>query len=262
MNATPPSPRTTLAHALPLAPVGFLRKAGVALLVAALVLVLMSQFTDLDVALADRSFDTVLHRFAWRDTWFADAFMHRWVKLPLIVLGSVLVLVALVEAVLQRPRLGAANRWRLRVSALIALIVPLVISLVKHQSASHCPWGIDRYGGNAPHLRLLDSVPAGFELGGCFPAGHASSALWLAGLCVWWLPRRPRMAAAVFAAGLAAGFALGWVQQMRGAHFLSHTLWSIWITAAVIWTVLFGLALVQRARLRSRPVAAPNTTAA
>ena len=64
---------------------------------------------------------------------------------------------------------------------------------------------------------LLDSVPAGIELGGCFPAGHASSALWLAGLCVWWLPRRPRMAAAVFAAGLAAGFALGWVQQMRGA---------------------------------------------
>jgi membrane-associated PAP2 superfamily phosphatase len=34
---------------------------------------------------------------------------------------------------------------------------------------------------------------------------------------------------------------------MRGAHFLSHTLWSMWIAAALAWTVLYALALVERA---------------
>ena len=82
------------------------------------------------------------------------------------------------------------------------------------------------------------------------------------GLCVWWLPHRPRIAASVFAAGIAAGFALGWVQQLRGAHFLSHTLWSLWIAAALVWSVLFAFALLQRSRERASPAPVPNTTRA
>jgi membrane-associated PAP2 superfamily phosphatase len=245
-----------MADGLPIAPAAWRRNGGFALLASAVVLMVLAQATDLDLAIADLSFDTALHQFAWRNSWFADVFMHRWMKLPLVVLGSVLVLAAIAEAVFRWPRIGAADRWRLRASAAMALLAPLVIGLVKHQSASHCPWSIERYGGPALYVRLLDALPAGFEAGGCLPAGHASSALWLAGLCVWWLPHRPRIAAAVFAAGLAAGFALGWVQQLRGAHFLSHTLWSMWITAALTWTLLSGLAglaWLQHARLQRQP---------
>ncbi len=247
MSATPTS-MARMAHSWPLPPPGWLRMSGVALLAAALALVLLAQFGNLDLALADHSFDAALRQFPWRDSWFADTFMHRWVKLPLILAGSLLVLAAATESVLHRPRLGAADRWRLRASAAIALLVPLAIALAKRQSASHCPWSIERYGGHALYVRLLDALPAGFEPGACWPAGHASSALWLAGLCVWWLPQRPRAAAAVFAAGLAAGFALGWVQQLRGAHFLSHTLWSMWIAAGLVWVVLLGLMLAGRSR--------------
>ena len=142
--------------------------------------------------------------------------MHVWVKLPLVAFGVLLVPAAVSERLFRWPRLDAAGRWRLRTSAGLALLVPLVIGLLKRYSASHCPWSVDRFVREAIHLRLLDALPAGFHAGGCLPAGHASSALWLAGLCVWWLPQRPRMAAAVFAAGLAAGFALGWVQQLQG----------------------------------------------
>jgi membrane-associated PAP2 superfamily phosphatase len=251
-----------VAPVLPLAPAGWLRNSGIALVATALILVCLSQFTDIDLRLADRSFDIALHRFQWRDSWFADAFMHVWVKLPLILFGSLLVLTATTEKAFRWPRLSATDRWRLRASAALVVLVPLVISLIKHQSASHCPWDIDRYGGHALHLRLLDTLPAGFERGGCLPAGHASSALWLAGLSIWWLPHRPRIAATVFAGGLAAGFALGWMQQLRGAHFLSHTLWSMWIAAALVWAVLSGLVLVQRARSRWPSTLAPKTTRA
>jgi membrane-associated PAP2 superfamily phosphatase len=36
------------------------------------------------------------------------------------------------------------------------------------------------------------------------------------------------------------GLGLGWVQQMRGAHFMSHTLWSgwvCWVTSSLLWHV-------------------------
>jgi membrane-associated PAP2 superfamily phosphatase len=38
--------------------------------------------------------------------------------------------------------------------------------------------------------------------------------------------------------GLGFGFLLGWVQQMRGAHFLFHTLWSMWISSLIILVML------------------------
>ena len=33
--------------------------------------------------------------------------------------------------------------------------------------------------------------------------------------------------------GVILGFAMGWAQMMRGAHFLSHNLWTAWI----IWLI-------------------------
>ena len=38
-------------------------------------------------------------------------------------------------------------------------------------------------------------------------------------------------------AALPAGLLLGWAQQLRGAHYLSHTLWSAWICWATGWAV-------------------------
>jgi membrane-associated PAP2 superfamily phosphatase len=129
-------------------------------------------------------------------------------------------------------------RLRLRFVAIASLLISTPITIFKHFSVLHCPWDESRYGGLAPFLRLFDAAPNAMQAGHCFPAGHATVGLWLAALCVFWLPHKPKMACAVFIAGLSAGFALGWVQQMRGAHFLFHTLWSTWFTCVIIALML------------------------
>ena len=58
---------------------------------AALLLVL-AQFTSIDLWLADRSFDAATQRFAWRNSWFAEVLMHRWLKVPLSLFGAALLL--------------------------------------------------------------------------------------------------------------------------------------------------------------------------
>jgi membrane-associated PAP2 superfamily phosphatase len=203
------------------------------LCLSALALTWISRYTAIDLLLSDWMYDPVRQQFPWRENWFAAVFMHYWVKDAFIGAG-LLILGLLAAAVAFRlRRFDQRARARLSVVAASAITVPLAVSLLKSQSIHHCPWDLQRYGGSALYLRLFDKLPAGAVAGHCFPAGHASSALWLAAFAVFWLPERPRMAAIVFALGLVPGLLMGWMQQMRGAHFLSHTLWSAWIASLV-----------------------------
>lgn len=190
--------------------------------------------TDIDLKLADAVFDPSRRAFPWRDAWLPDTFNHGILKVLFTAMGGGIIAVVLADMLRPMPKIDGSTRLRLRIVGLSAGLVPLVTSLLKQASNSHCPWDLARYGGVQPYIRLLESLPSGAGAGHCLPAGHASTSLWLVALAVFWLPGNPRRAAAVAAAGLSVGFAMGWVQQLRGAHFLTHTLWSVWIAVLVV----------------------------
>lgn len=206
----------------------------IALWVAALMLVYTGRYSDIDVRLADWMYDFSEHKFPWKENWFAAVFMHQWVKGILIGLGLILFASMAINQAFALDRFIPATLRTLYVVILSYALVPLVVGVLKSHSIHSCPWSLERYGGSAPYLRLFDALPAGVAAGHCFPAGHASSALWLAAFAIFWLPGRRKTAALVFFAGSIPGLMLGWVQQMRGAHFLTHTLWAMWISSLVI----------------------------
>lgn len=224
----------------------------VALLGSAVVITLIGQYTDLDLLLADLYYDPVRHEFPWNTTWFAKDFMHGWVKNALRWAGFLLVAATLVDFFRPLRRSSPNFSAQLRAVTLASLLEPLLIQTLKESSNMHCPWAVDRFGGPEPFLRLLDWVPPGWNAGHCFPAGHASTAMWLCALAVFWLPKSPKKAFLVFLGGLLAGFFLGWVQQMRGQHFLTHTLWTAWLASA-IFLLLIGLFSRQLLAPRTEP---------
>jgi membrane-associated PAP2 superfamily phosphatase len=200
----------------------------------AMLIIAIGTVTDIDLNLARLMYDAPSHSFPWRHTWFAEAFSHNFMRTLLLVAAIAVVAPALWDLLSPRAWLHAWWRKRLRVVALSAVLVPLAISLLKQMSSSHCPWDVMEFGGTEHYVRLLQAALHGVPPGRCMPAGHASSGLWLVSVMVFWLPHRPRTAALVGLAMLGFGFALGWVQQMRGAHFLTHTLWSMWIASAIV----------------------------
>lgn len=212
----------------------FYKRCSIALLLFAAFNIFIGQFTNIDLALEDYYFDAVNHQFPWKSSWFANDLMHGYVKYVIIDIGRLLILVVILDLIYPWRIISSWLRVRLRFVAAASFIVTSSVALIKHYSSMHCPWGVDRYGGVAPFIRLFDVTPNTVSAGHCFPAGHATVGLWLAALCVFWLPHKPKTAFAVFMAGLSVGFALGWVQQMRGAHFLTHTLWSTWFAALVV----------------------------
>ncbi|MCA1854914.1 phosphatase PAP2 family protein [Massilia oculi] len=206
-----------------------------ALALAALGILALGYWTDADLLLADLLYDRASASFPWREAWLTLSFGHTFLKAVLTALAVLFIGAALADALWpQAPLDRHYARLRLRVIAWAAVLVPLVTSLLKQTSNAYCPWDLARYGGAAPHLRLFASLPPGVLPGHCLPAGHASSALWLVSLVVLWLPGPPRRALRALGLCLLPGLALGWMQQMRGAHFLSHTLWSAWIACAIV----------------------------
>lgn len=216
------------------------RQCLLALGIAAVFLFWLNRYTSIDVALADWMFDFSKHEFRWRHTWFAAVFMHESMKIALIAFGLALLALLVVDCTILPDFLANDTRRGLRLVVASFVLVPLVISVLKSTSIHACPWDLERYGGAAPYLRLFESLPVQAVAGHCFPAGHASSGLWLASFAVFWLPRSRTLAAVGLGLGLVPGAILGWVQQMRGAHFLTHTLWSMW-TACLVIVVLARL---------------------
>jgi len=219
----------------------FLR-AWLALAAAVMLIISIGQFSNLDLIIEDYYFDAALGTFPWDKSWFADRLMHGYVKNVIIRVGYLILLIVAMDSLRPWRKISPFVRARLRFVALASVLVPTTIRTIKQFSVLHCPQGIDRYGGDAPFLRLLDQVPEALKAGHCFPAGHATVGLWLAAFCVFWLPHKPRIAALVFLSGLSVGLILGWVQQMRGMHFLFHTLWAAWLASLVILLMLLAFA--------------------
>jgi membrane-associated PAP2 superfamily phosphatase len=229
-----------------------LAPAAALLLGIAVLITVIGQYTDLDLILADLYFDQNKKVFPWNTTWFARDFMHGWVKNVLRWVGFAILALTFLDLLRPLEKLSALRRTQLRVLAIASLAEPFIVSFLKERSNMHCPWDVDRFGGSNPFLRLLDWIPDGWHAGHCFPAGHASTAMWLCALAVFWLPHSPRKAALAFVGGSGLGFVLGWVQQMRGQHFLTHTLWTTWISAALL---LLLIALFSRQLLVQRHTA-------
>jgi len=122
------------------------------------------------------------------------------------------------------------RRAQLAFTTLAALAL---ISSLKHYSHTSCPWELAQFGGTASHVSHWDWGVSDGGHGGCFPAGHASAGFAFIGGFFAFRQTRPGTAWRWLAGAMAAGFILGLAQQVRGAHYMSHTLWTAWFC----WTL-------------------------
>lgn len=193
--------------------------------------------TVLDLLASDPFYDPVRHVFPMRRDWFYARVLHEGCRFLMVAVAVGSFLGFLASFRWSRTR---AWRWPLLYLALCIALSSLTVSLLKQVSNRYCPWDITRYGGKVPHTSLFEGTPAPFTNGHGWPAGHAAPAL---ALCCLYLIARAHGARRAFIwllpCILVGGF-FAWVQQARGAHFLSHNLWS----AAIGWLVACLLARV------------------
>ena len=184
-----------------------------------------------DVALA-RWWGTA-QGFAWRDSPFLVWYMHeamRWLGWLLVLLLSVGVWFPV--GVLRRVPI-----YR-RVQLLISILASLaLVAAIKRTSATSCPWDLALFGGVADYVSHWRWGVRDGGTGHCFPAGHAAAGFAFVGGYFALYRDAPRAARWWLAVALVMGVLLGLAQQMRGAHYMSHTLWTAWLCWTTGWVV-------------------------
>jgi membrane-associated PAP2 superfamily phosphatase len=179
--------------------------------------------------------------FALRDNWLLSRLLHEGLRQVAVLCYLLLWAWVLWPAGRQRGPLALwtlPRHERLSVALLVTLNL-LAVSLIKHHSQTSCPWELQAFGGPARYVSHWALGQSDGGSGHCFPGGHASSAFAFLALCLPWLQapagrNRDRTAGWRWLGGvLMAGTVAGVAQTMRGAHYPSHTFWTLLICLGV-----------------------------
>lgn len=188
-------------------------------------------------------FDTAHMRWIGGDNWWVNELLHtggRWAIRGVVAIALLLWIATWVDRELRGLRRPAGY-------FVISVVLSVgVVGLLKTLTNVDCPWDLTEFGGNYPFVHLFSDRPDALRYGRCFPAAHASSGYALAALYFVFRERSRLLARLGLALGVLTGVVFGIAQQSRGAHFLSHDIWS----AFVVWVISLSVyAFAFRARL-------------
>lgn len=201
-----------------------------------LFLIAMSVFSVLkiDFTITDFIYRLQGNAWAWKDTLITQDILHKGGKWLSLTMGLITLLLLMLSTVVARFKV---YRTPLLYLFSATLLSALLVATIKHLVSMECPWDLVRYGGARDFIGLLNIRPSSMPASACFPAGHASAGYTWIALYFFFTAIRPHWRWAGLALGLGLGLTFGITQQFRGAHFLSHDLW----TVMICWTVSFVL---------------------
>ncbi len=179
----------------------------------------------------------------WRHSFIPDTLLHGGGH-DLVVAIAVIVMV-LIGLSWKVPRLTAA-RVPLSYLLLCFLLTVLLVGVLKSLTHVNCPWDLLPFGGSQIYVPTFSFLPDDVTPGRCFPGGHAAGGYgWIA---LFFVARVycPRLRWVALVAVLLLGGSFDLAQQLRGAHFMSHGLWSLmiaWWIAASLYLLWFKRAV-------------------
>lgn len=187
----------------------------------------------LDLAISRWFFDG--NAFPLANHWLLKNLLHDAARTASAI--GALLLLASTAAGWATPRARRLNAYRreLLFTSAATVAAALIVAALKHFSSHACPWDFATFGGTVSRALAASGKAAAVQ--GCLPAAHpVAGYAWLAaGFSLH--PFGRRLAGWSWGIAFAAGTTFGVVQIARGAHFLSHVLWSAW----VVWAVNLGL---------------------
>jgi membrane-associated PAP2 superfamily phosphatase len=188
-------------------------------------------FTQADLKIADAVFfNSAHHDWMGAGSWWTNQVIHEggtWFVRLLVLAAFAVAAWGTVD-----PRLKGWRKPALYFAVSVILSVGCVGAL-KTVTNKDCPRDLTEFGGDHAYVPLFAHRPPELRNARCFPAAHASAGYSLLALYFMFRGRNRRWGRMGLAVGVLTGLIFGISQQSRGAHFVSHDVWS----AFIVWTV-------------------------
>lgn len=208
-------------------------------------LIFYLEFTQFDVWLASHFYNAELKQWPYRDHWLTQAVIHKGGRFLVYAIGIGMLLFCM--SAWRAKSSFYEYRKQLVFLVLASLLGPLIVTYLKSHTHIYCPWDLKIFGGSKPHITLFDTVPSRLGVGHCFPSGHSGLGFTFVSLYFYFLLVKPEYKYYGLSTGLLIGFIFGVDQEIRGAHFLSHDVFSL----AICWfSVLFLFLIFFRKQLK------------
>jgi membrane-associated PAP2 superfamily phosphatase len=193
-----------------------------------IVLVIVGEWFTVDLWLARHLYQLEGGQWSLKNDWLFSVILHDHARKLLVMFALSVLILALSSLKISKLKCWKKHLWFL----FLALITPpILVAIGKTITHMDCPWSLSEFGGSNPYFGLFENHPGIWNYGKCFPAGHASGGYSLIALYFFFLQVRPKWKKYGLYLGLFTGLVFGIVQQLRGAHFVSHDLWSL----AICW---------------------------
>lgn len=204
-----------------------------------LIAVGLFEFSNFDIVFASQFFDFKNQRWIWGNSWWVNDLTHDG--------GRFLVGIIFAASLFIWTRSFFVEQWRplRRACGFLCLAMLMgmgTVTAAKLFTNVDCPWSLEIFGEDRPYIHLFADRPDTLPETQCFPAGHASGGFSLMSLYFVFLEYNPHWAQRGLIFGLIVGSIFGLGQQIRGAHFFSHDVWSAaicWYASLFCYTVLF-----------------------
>lgn len=210
-----------------------------------LISALICQYSGLDLSLANYFYDNEQQTWPYQTGWLTQTILHDGAHD--VIVSIFIAILTFFIATLFLPKLKPYRRTTGFI-LLASLTGVILVGIMKDSTHIYTPWDLQEFGGLYPNIRLFDPVSDNLPVGHAFPAGHASGGYALVSFYFAARIHLDRYRFHLLYAALAAGLVLGVDQQIRGAHMISHDLF----TLAICWlSCLFWSAIVlPRSKLR------------
>jgi membrane-associated PAP2 superfamily phosphatase len=197
------------------------------------------EYSGLDLWWVSHFFDTQNQIWLYKKNWFFNTIIHSGGQL----LDRIFVLIWLLLFIFINLKKKFTIYRKFFLFFLLASVTgPILVGIGKNLTHIHTPWDLQLFNGIYPYIRLLDPTPEGVPVGYAFPAGHASGGYCFLSLYFALLHFRSpyRIFGLVF--GVCLGLVFGLGQQIRGAHFPSHDLFTLvicWYAAMAVYLLFY-----------------------
>lgn len=218
-------------------------------------MIIFTLLPDWDFAVSRYFYDAASARFPLAHDFFWQDILHdgfRNIMRPIQIASFIAFAISLFWLRAKAMRKYFGYFW------LTSMLSAALVAALKSGSGRVCPAQLIEFGGTIAYQPLWSGV---VELAGarCWPGGHVLHAFTLLPVYfVLWRMGYARASVIALSAILILGLALNLTQIVRGAHFLSHNLWSLWLC----WTMALVLDRVWQWSARKRYVRSPKLLSA